>query len=92
MVFFVLEMTRLSTRGQIVIPKKMREQLNLQPGEHLAIETNQGQIVLRRLSKEILSTQAAAESDAAWQEYTTGRDKGEPLDKVRRELLEDAGV
>ena len=88
----MLEMTRLSTRGQIVIPKKIREQLNLQPGEHLAIETNKGQIVLRRLSKEILSAQAAAESDAAWQEYIAGRDKGETLDVVRRELLEDSGV
>lgn len=88
----MLEMTRLSTRGQIVIPKKIREQLNLQPGEHLAIETNKGQIVLRRLSKEILSAQAAAESDAAWQEHIAGRDKGETLDVVRRELLEDSGV
>lgn len=73
----MLEMTRLSTRGQIVIPKKMREQLNLQPGEYLAIEINQGQIVLRRLSEEILSAKTVAESDDAWQEYIAGRDKSE---------------
>lgn len=88
----MLEMTRLSTKGQIVIPKKMREQLNLHPGEYLAIEINQGQIVLRRLPKEILSAKTVAESDDAWQEYITGRDKGETLDVVRRELLDDSGV
>ncbi len=35
---------------------------------------------------EPLTSKEGAESDAAWQAYLERRDKGEPLEKVRREL------
>ncbi len=35
---------------------------------------------------EPLSPEEAAESDAAWKAYREGRDKGEPLERVRHEL------
>ena len=35
---------------------------------------------------EPLSSEEEAESDAAWKAYLESRDKGEPLEKVRREL------
>lgn len=37
---------RLSTKGQIVIPKEMREQLGLRPGAELSITLEGNRIVL----------------------------------------------
>ncbi len=36
---------------------------------------------------EIIPPQELEESEAVWQDYLAGRDKGEPLSKVRWELL-----
>ncbi len=36
---------------------------------------------------EIISSEELEESEAAWQDYLTGRDSGETLSKVRWELL-----
>ncbi len=36
---------------------------------------------------EIIPPEELEESEAAWQDYLAGRDPGEPLEKVRRELL-----
>lgn len=36
---------------------------------------------------EIIPPEELEESEAAWQDYLAGRDSGEPLTKVRRELL-----
>ena len=38
------------------------------------------------LDDEPLTPEEAAESDEAWKAYVEGRDKGEPLEKIRREL------
>lgn len=38
--------TRLSTKGQLVIPKEIRQALNLKPGAKFRIEVIEGQIVL----------------------------------------------
>lgn len=38
------------------------------------------------LDDEPLTPEEAAESDAAWKAYREGRDKGEPLEKVRQKL------
>ena len=38
---------------------------------------------------EPLTTEEAAESEAVWQEYVAGRDEGEPLQKVREDLVEN---
>ena len=38
---------------------------------------------------EPLTPEEAKASETAWQAYLAGLDKGEPLEKVRRELLEE---
>ena len=79
-------MTNLSTKGQIVIPEKVREELNWQPGERLTIETNQGQVVLRKLSQDFLSTKAVAKSSVTCQKDINDRDENEILHAVSQEL------
>jgi len=44
-----LEITTLSSRGQIVIPQDMREQLHLKTGEKFVIQGGDGIIILKKI-------------------------------------------
>lgn len=44
-----MEITRLSSKGQIVIPQKIREELKLDEGSVLAIEHLNGVAVLKKI-------------------------------------------
>lgn len=64
-----LEITRLSSKGQLVIPKKMREKLNWKAGERVAVQLRGNQLVLRKLSlNDILK-----EADKDWEKGDTVR-------------------
>lgn len=43
----VMEKTRVSSKGQVVIPKSVRDELGLLPGAVLAAEAQDGAVVLR---------------------------------------------
>lgn len=43
------ETTRISSKGQIVIPQKIREDLKLEDGDTLALVEHDGLLVLRKL-------------------------------------------
>lgn len=45
--------TKLSSKGQIVIPKEIRKKLYLKEGDSFAILTSSGIIVLKRISAEL---------------------------------------
>lgn len=40
-------LTRVSSKGQVVIPKEVRDRLNLRPGDELTVEELDNAIVLR---------------------------------------------
>ena len=42
--------TKMSTKGQIVIPKRLREKLGLQPGDPLAMAVDGERLVLRKIT------------------------------------------
>lgn len=42
--------TKMSTKGQIVIPKQLREKLGLQPGDPLAMAVDGNRLVLRKIT------------------------------------------
>lgn len=50
--------TRLSSKGQLVIPKRIREELSLEEGEDLVVITKREQIIIRRLTLEDLIEEA----------------------------------
>jgi AbrB family looped-hinge helix DNA binding protein len=50
--------TRLSSKGQIVIPKRIREELGLEEGEDLVVIARGSQIIIRRLALEDLIEEA----------------------------------
>lgn len=64
-----LEITRLSSKGQLVIPKKLREELNWKAGEHVTVEIKGDRLILRKLSlNDILK-----EADEDWEKGETIR-------------------
>ena len=46
-----MALTRLSTKGQVVLPKDVRETLGLSSGTELEVEVRDGLVVLRPIRK-----------------------------------------
>jgi AbrB family looped-hinge helix DNA binding protein len=79
--------TRLSQRGQVVIPKTIRDRLGIERGQVLEVEEIEGAIVLR------VKTQAAAPAGRDWRRWR-GVLKGsgalqELEEEHRREIEQD---
>ncbi len=47
-------MTTISTRGQFVIPKEIREALGLKPGTRVAVMQKGNRIILQPLNKQLV--------------------------------------
>ncbi|MGH9366114.1 MAG: AbrB/MazE/SpoVT family DNA-binding domain-containing protein [Thermoanaerobaculia bacterium] len=76
--------TRLSSRGQVVIPASVRRRLRLEPGDLLRVEVEMSpreSIVLRRATK--AEMERALEKGYGWF-ARTGRDPVEELHEARR--------
>jgi len=42
-----LDRARLSSKGQLIIPKKCREKLNLKPGDQFSVVIKEGMLILQ---------------------------------------------
>lgn len=64
--------TTMTTKGQVTIPKKVRDALRLSPGDAVAFDVNhEGQIIVlkagaRRLSKPDRFTAALGKAEVKW--------------------------
>jgi AbrB family looped-hinge helix DNA binding protein len=47
-----MDTTKLSSKGQVVIPKAIRDRLSVKPGATLSVEVEDDHIVLRPVKKE----------------------------------------
>ena len=45
----MVDLTKISTKGQVVIPRDIREELGIAPGDALQVERVNGVIVLKKL-------------------------------------------
>ena len=43
--------TKISSKGQITIPKEIREKLNLKPGDRIVVEAREHHAIVRPLKK-----------------------------------------
>ena len=43
-----MQLSKLSSKGQVTVPKKVREVLDLKPGDMVVYEIEQGTVTLRR--------------------------------------------
>ena len=46
----LLATAKMSTKGQIVIPKPLREELGLKPGDQLAVGVDGDRLILRKIT------------------------------------------
>ncbi len=44
-----MHLSRLSAKGQVTVPKEIRELLKLEPGDTIAYEVHNGTVTLRRV-------------------------------------------
>lgn len=68
-----MELTKLSTKGQMTIPKKIRELLGLHEGDVLALETDGKRVVLSKLPASDMAHLKALE--ASLNEWLTEADE-----------------
>ena len=50
-----MEITKMSSKGQIVIPQKIRNELNMEEGSVIAIEKMKDIIVIRRIDTDLVN-------------------------------------
>ena len=84
----VPELTRVSSRGQIVIPSVVRKKLGIKEGNVFAVSSKNDMIVLKMLqtgmNAEDLHTLKLIEE--AWEDIESGRFKRAPPEEFFKEL------
>ncbi len=50
-----MDITKLSSKGQIVLPMKIRQELDMQEGSVLAIDTMKDMIILKKVDVDLVS-------------------------------------
>lgn len=79
-----VDVTRMSRNGQVVIPKSIRDKLNLQPGESMIASDVDGRIVLASARGESIRSEFQAIADE-FDRLLTKKERGlDPVKLVRR--------
>ena len=60
-----MQISRVSSKGQVTLPKRVREAIGVRPGDAVAYDVNKGVVTLRRLEPIDLGFHAAVESTLA---------------------------
>jgi len=50
-----MEITKISSKGQVVIPQKIRNELNLNEGSVLAIDKMKDMIMIKKIDEDLVS-------------------------------------
>jgi AbrB family looped-hinge helix DNA binding protein len=82
------ELTRLSSKGQIVIPTSIRKKLSIKEGEYLAVSAEKDMLVMKKLDAKMkpedLKTLKLIQE--AWEDMEKGRYKVYPVKEFFKEL------
>ncbi len=71
-----IELTKISSKGQVVIPQKVRKKLNLRDGETLAVSTKDDLVVLKKVDNPLEGElETLEEIKKAWKEIESGNYK-----------------
>lgn len=49
-----MEITKISSKGQIVIPNKIRNELNLQEGSIIAVDKMEDMIIIKKIDEDLI--------------------------------------
>ena len=53
-----VELTMMSSKGQVVIPKRIRTQLGFEEGDRMTVEARENEVVLRKICLEDIVREA----------------------------------
>ena len=72
-----IELTKMSSKGQVVIPGNIREKLELSEGEVLAVSSKDNMIVLKKIENpaEEEDLRTFSEIKKSWKEVSEGKFK-----------------
>ncbi len=87
---FETEFTKTSSKGQIVIPSKIRKKLNIGSGSLLAITAQDDLIILKKVSSNISSKDMMTLKliEEAWEDIDKGKYKVRSKDDFFKEFRE----
>jgi len=81
-----MEVSRISSKGQVTIPKSIRELLNLNEGDRVAFIEDNGKVVITKASLIALHELQDALSKEAREKGITEEDLLKELEVVREEM------
>ena len=86
----IMQKIRMSRKGQVVIPAHIRKKLNLQYGETLFIEEDEGTIKIKPKVKlrSLCGTWPELNIETITKEILEDRERDEEADKEREKLIE----
>ncbi len=71
-----IELTKMSSKGQVVIPQRVRELLKIKEGQTLAVSTEKDLVVLKKISNPLEEDlETIEEIKEAWREIESGKYK-----------------
>jgi AbrB family looped-hinge helix DNA binding protein len=82
------ELTKLSSKGQVVIPGNIRQELELKDGEVFAVSSREDMIVLKKIKNplERENLRIFSEIKNAWKEISEGKFKEMELEDFLKEI------
>ncbi|WP_456473868.1 AbrB/MazE/SpoVT family DNA-binding domain-containing protein [Candidatus Pyrohabitans sp.] len=82
------EIARLSSKGQVVIPKVIRDALKLEPGMPLAVDMSRGMIIMKPIRGPIEDEdfRVLEEISKAWDEIERGEYRRAKVEDFLREI------
>jgi AbrB family looped-hinge helix DNA binding protein len=84
----VLEVTKISSKGQIVLPKSIREKLNIKKGSLFAMQARKGLIMLKMITNPVLKEdlETLESVEIAWKEIESGKYRKSSKEAFLKEL------
>ncbi len=82
------ELTRVSSKGQVVIPQDIRKKFGIRKGSILGISAKKNMIVMKKLDKEMTAEdlKTLKSIEEAWKDIEEGRYKSATPDEFFKEL------
>ena len=84
-----MEVSRISSKGQVTIPKAIREQLKLTEGDRVAFIEENGKIIITKASLVALKDLQQSLSAEADEKGITEEELLDELKKVRKEMWDE---
>lgn len=84
-----MEISRISSKGQVTIPKAIREQLKLTEGDRVAFIEENGKIIITKASLLALQELQQSLSEEADEKGITEEELLDELKKVRKEMWDE---